>query len=210
MESCGYGADGKLACNSGVFLGYKRSAAKPGGPDDWLAISGHARAGDSGGPVFNRRGRLVGVLWGTDGKEVVCVQAGRLHVLLDSAVPPAAKVEQQSLQAILQRTPTPAKEPEQDGCGCPSDIGRAKPECLERWGSGRRQPAPNVVVQPDPDVRRALENIDAKVGVLVEQRRPPQLEERKVDEASPLVAGLCMAAAVMAGFVVFFAAQKAC
>ena len=48
----------------------------PGGPDDWMVISGHARGGDSGGPCSTSRGRMVGVLWGTDGKEVVCVQAG--------------------------------------------------------------------------------------------------------------------------------------
>ena len=69
-ESCGYGPDGRLACNSGLFLGYKRSAETPDGPDDWFAISGHARGGDSGGGVFNRAGKLVGVLWGTDGQEV--------------------------------------------------------------------------------------------------------------------------------------------
>ena len=87
LESCGYGPDGRLACNSGLFLGYQRCGQRPQGPDDWMILSGHARQGDSGGPVFNERGRLVGVLWGTDGEEVVAVQAGRLHVLLDAAVP---------------------------------------------------------------------------------------------------------------------------
>ena len=46
LESCGYGPDGRLACNSGLFLGYKRSAETPDGPDDWFTISGHARGGD--------------------------------------------------------------------------------------------------------------------------------------------------------------------
>jgi thiol-disulfide isomerase/thioredoxin len=105
LESCGYGPDGRLACNSGLFLGYKRSSAAPHGPDDWFTISGHARGGDSGGGVFNSSGRLVGVLWGTDGQEVVCVQAGRLHKLLDQAVVHEDAMQQKS---ILQRVPTPA------------------------------------------------------------------------------------------------------
>ena len=103
LESCGYGADGQLACNTGLFLGYKRSGTCPQGPDDWMAISGHARQGDSGGGVFNAHGRLVGVLWGTDGKEVVCVQAGRLHVLLQTAV----STHMYRQQAYTERRPTP-------------------------------------------------------------------------------------------------------
>ena len=48
-------------------------------------MSGPARRGDSGGPIFNDRGRVVGILWGTDGKTVIGVQAGRLHVALEEA-----------------------------------------------------------------------------------------------------------------------------
>ncbi len=128
LESCGYGPDGKLAVNTGLFLGYKRSTQTPNGPDDWFEISGHARPGDSGGGVFNERGRLVGVLWGTNGEVVVGVQAGRLHLLLDSAVPKT--IEQKALvltgtvpifvsakmglspwasSQSLQRNPTPPK-----------------------------------------------------------------------------------------------------
>ena len=105
LESCGYGADGQLACNSGLFLSYKRSNETPNGPDDWFTISGHARQGDSGGGVFNEQGKLVGVLWGTDGQEVVCVQAGRLQKLLDTAIVRTDAAQQKS---ILQRVPTPA------------------------------------------------------------------------------------------------------
>ena len=124
LESCGYGPDGRLACNSGLFLGYKRSGERPQGPDDWMILSGHARQGDSGGPVFNERGRLVGVLWGTDGEAVAAVQAGRLHLLLEAAMSErqggrgtaASSVEPKaeggiSLVALPSpegRTPTPA------------------------------------------------------------------------------------------------------
>jgi len=86
LESAGYGPDGKLAVNVGVFRGYRRSTAAGDGHDDWMEISGHARQGDSGGPVFNARGRVVGVLWGTDGETVMCVQPGRLHVVIESAM----------------------------------------------------------------------------------------------------------------------------
>jgi hypothetical protein len=114
LESCGYGPDGRLACNTGLFIGYRRSTRTPNGPDDWFEISGHARQGDSGGGIFNQRGRLVGVLWGTNGEVVVGVQAGRIHALLDEAL------------ADRNNTAEPAAEPEADdcpegqgGCGCP-------------------------------------------------------------------------------------------
>ncbi len=99
LESCGYGADDKLASNSGLFKGYRRSTAAMQGPDDWMVISGHARQGDSGGPVFDSKGRVVGVLWGTDGQTVVCVQPGRIHVMLNEVI--AQRL------AIYNRRPTP-------------------------------------------------------------------------------------------------------
>lgn len=93
LESCGYGPDGKLACCTGRFSGYRRSTAAGTDTDDWMALSGYVRAGDSGGPIFNERGRLVGVVWGgeRDGDRIsngiVAVQAGRIHLLLEAAFP---------------------------------------------------------------------------------------------------------------------------
>jgi thioredoxin 1 len=89
LESCGYGPDEKFAVNSGRFIGYRRySGAGSDGPDDWFGISGHSRNGDSGGPVYNARGRVVGILWGgnDDADGVWCVQAGRLHVAIRDAM----------------------------------------------------------------------------------------------------------------------------
>ena len=86
LTSCGYGGlETKLAANTGLFIGYRRGASDGDGHDDWFEMSGPARQGDSGGPIFNERGRVVGILWGTDGKTVIGVQAGRLHVALQEA-----------------------------------------------------------------------------------------------------------------------------
>jgi hypothetical protein len=109
LESCGYGPDGKLACNGGLFLGYRRSSADPAkGPDDWFEISGHARPGDSGGPIFNARGCVVGILWGTNGEIVVGVQPGRIHIAIKDALTVRQSAFQPGVYRETQeRNPTP-------------------------------------------------------------------------------------------------------
>ncbi len=238
LESCGYGPDGRLACNSGLFLGYRRSTETPQGPDDWLAISGRARGGDSGGPVFNRRGRVVGVLWGTDSEEVVCVQAGRIHKLLDAAVPePRAIVAEQ--RAILQRNPTPAKPdylpqppmasvPRQPADSAAAGGGCCPPgqPCDETAATGRLPTQPLLPWRGDAE--RRDDDLDARIrGLLAAQELerqerlareaagpsvvvepPPKVEAVANDEPSPLIAGLCILGAVVAGFVIYFATQK--
>jgi S1-C subfamily serine protease len=85
LEACGYGPDGRLAHHMGHFLGY-RAPVDENAVTDWLAISGRSRDGDSGGPVFDNKGRVMAVLWGTDLDAMLGAQAGRLHVLLQTAV----------------------------------------------------------------------------------------------------------------------------
>jgi len=219
LESCGYGPDGKLACNSGLFLGYKRSAQAQNGPDDWMEISGHARGGDSGGPIFNANGRVVGVLWGSDGQHVLGVQAGRVHRLLDEAVP--ERVEQKVLVrlSVFERKPTlpsPGPSTSVQPAAPLVPVPAVQNQVAKRESIGQiigRKPIPQppqVVVQSDPEVRQALGSIDAKIGVLVEQRQPQQqpVDKPKPEEPSPLIAGLCILAAIAAGFVVYFATQK--
>jgi hypothetical protein len=250
LESCGYGPDGQLACNSGLFLGYKRSTQAQNGPDDWMEISGHARGGDSGGSIFNEQGRVVGVLWGTDGERVVGVQAGRIHKLLDEAIPNAIEQKAFVLLNIFERNPTPPRPGPlvpptcPPGCDCasvpgplpyvpseqtgpPKPYGKplaplvpvpemrgnvAKPESIGQiFGRKPIPQPPQVVVQSDPEVRQALGNIDAKIGVLVEQRQPQQqkpAEKPKAEEPSPLLAGLCIVGAIVIGFVIYFAGSS--
>ena len=74
--SAGYGGEGKYLVNSG------RVQVSTG---DRMVISGRARGGDSGGPVFDRRGLLVGVLWGTTNNQVFITAGPRTHTFLRRA-----------------------------------------------------------------------------------------------------------------------------
>jgi hypothetical protein len=50
---------------------------------DWV-ITGPARGGDSGGPVWTNEG-IVGVIWGTDGRETLCTSLPQLVNFFTSA-----------------------------------------------------------------------------------------------------------------------------
>ncbi len=78
--SCGYGPDGRYRCNQGRALGYASTAGTK--THETLRLSGSARDGDSGGPVLNRRGELVAVIWGTDGRTVAGTYCGRIRRFL--------------------------------------------------------------------------------------------------------------------------------
>jgi hypothetical protein len=235
LESCGYGPDGKLACNSGLFLGYRRSSATPHGPDDWMIISGHARGGDSGGPVFNERGRLVGVLWGTDGKEVVCVQAGRLHLLLDAAAPARTFQQQADVVSIpieqlpeadarqtaeWQRSPTPPKEPPCAGCAggscCPSTAVDAtaaygKKQPLIKWREGAQRKDAELDARIEALV--ALQERQAKSAAVTPAKPetpigPEQPSEVKKAEASPAVAAIVILGGLAVGGIFYSLTKK--
>jgi len=75
--SCGFGSGGKVCWNVGRIKGFGRSKNGSSGPADTMILSGQARGGDSGGPIFNAKGRICGVLWGSSNTEVVGTQVGR-------------------------------------------------------------------------------------------------------------------------------------
>ena len=208
LESCGYGPDGKFAVNEGVFQGYRRASADGlDGPDDWMVISGHARQGDSGGPVFDGRGRVVGILWGTDGREVICVQPGRIHVLLQAVI-----AEQ---LAYLERRPTPPAEAPLE------PVQWKKPAEQAGIRSGDKKPILPWRADEEAVNREQTEQIDKLIelerlraanaakpatDVSVNIQTPEKAAaEKTADKASPLVAGLCIFAAVALGFVIYFA-----
>ncbi|MBN1909751.1 MAG: trypsin-like peptidase domain-containing protein, partial [Pirellulales bacterium] len=104
LRSCGYGQNGRYWCNQGVARGYVVVQGRPG--HETLELLGMARQGDSGGPVFNRHGRLVAVLWGTNGRIVGGTYCGRIRQFLAGLLcPPRPKDTQPNGTTIPGASP---------------------------------------------------------------------------------------------------------
>jgi hypothetical protein len=221
LESCGYGPDGRLACNHGLFVGYRRSSQSLAGPDDWMVVSGHARQGDSGGPIFNRNGRIIGVIWGTDGETVIGVQAGRLHLLLDAAVRPSERNPAPHVPnpTSLVRIPTPAKEADATvnadyGCavGGTCDLAAAKKkEPLLKWRreTQNRDDAQDARIEALIELQErqvhaanptpAANGSDAKIAASDSQDN---------EKSSPLIAAVCIAGSIGIASALYFLTAK--
>jgi hypothetical protein len=170
LESCGYGPDGKLAVNIGNFQRYTRSThQRSDGPDDWFVIAGHARQGDSGGPVFNKAGKVVGVLWGTDGQTVVCVQAGRLHVLLDAAIP--------AKQTGFPQTGFPTRPmPAPPTQVTPPSILPQPVDPIDALRSDYWLPFRRDMAESSASLNRKLDELDRRLGEINANLNRPQLQ----------------------------------
>ena len=77
-----------------------------------LCLTGSARDGDSGGPVLNQHGELVGVLWGTDGRTVHATYCGRIRRFLANLLPGlgSSRPPRQPPPSSSPATPAPADE----------------------------------------------------------------------------------------------------
>jgi hypothetical protein len=84
LTSCGFGPDGRWRSTPGQARGYVQAAGTSA--PETLEMSGAARQGDSGGPIFNSRGQLAAVLWGTDGHSIGGTYCGRVRAFLAGIV----------------------------------------------------------------------------------------------------------------------------
>lgn len=107
LTSCGYGPDGRFLINRGTVRGYVRAAGTTA--FETLEMTGAARQGDSGGPILNRAGELVAVLWGSDGQTVSGTYCGRIRRFLAqvlNALNPSPVVGSQQIAPTFPAIPT--------------------------------------------------------------------------------------------------------
>ncbi len=231
LQSCGFGSNDRLAVNTGRFLGYKRSTQARIGVDDWMELSGPARGGDSGGPIFNAAGKVVGVLWGStydrrrvrSSDIVIGAQCGRIHLALQAAVgrkvPRKTRVIE-TASAAYYATPCGTRVtrpliPVAWTGGRNPTLAPPRPDqtklfpnlCPPRPTPPAIPTPPNVIVQNDPAVAAALQSIDGKLSVVISNTTPPGEEaadKADTDGPKPLIIVFCILAAVMvAGFIFY-------
>lgn len=112
---------------------------------DWFEHENPAIPGDSGGPVFNEAGQLIGCLWGTDGRHTIATGCGRFHLFVKPLFPRLAQWRANRIANQIQGI-----SPAQCGPGgCPP----------QQYGGGGVNVSPGygtpTPVQPSPPVQPA-------------------------------------------------------
>ncbi len=87
----GYGPDGRFRSIKGRACGYAQIQGS--NTHETLEMTGAARQGDSGGPIFNRQGELVAVLWGSNRTTVTGTYCGRIRRFLSNLLGTPAQTE---------------------------------------------------------------------------------------------------------------------
>lgn len=108
LASAGYGPHGQYATHRGRALGY---VSLDGKSHNVLEMTGSARQGDSGGPIWNAQGQLAGVIFGTDGRTVDGAHCRSVREMLERFAKPQAADRGQPREETPVHTP-PAKTPQ--------------------------------------------------------------------------------------------------
>ena len=96
LTIAGYGS-GKYRAANGKCTQYV--APGPKFPFEIVELAATARQGDSGGPIFNSRGEMAGVLFGEGHGRTAGSYCGRVQWFLSSVVPPAELTGQRTMIA---------------------------------------------------------------------------------------------------------------
>lgn len=196
LENVGYGTDGILSRSTCSFLRYtgpNRSDLKSA---DWAAARGRAEQGDSGGPVFNENGKVVGIVWGSDGGEVVFTQTGRLIAFLQGTVPYQKPIVPKSL---VFTDATPMRPVPQSGLLFEAGLFCNKP----------KPQTPPVIVRTDPNLQPTLDRMDSRlVQIQVNTEKDKQDAKKEEDDKPNILIGGCVFLSALIATVAFFLFRK--
>jgi hypothetical protein len=130
LTIAGYGG-GRYRASTGRLIDY--AAPAQSFPFELLEVGTPARQGDSGGPIFNSRGEVAGVLFGTGGGRTMGSYSGRVRAFLMTVLddferldPPTTMVAQQPVNAPAEQQAPQAADP------VPPVFETAQPELAAR------------------------------------------------------------------------------
>lgn len=173
LQSCGYGSDGRYWCNQGSTLGYARTATTA--TYETLELTGRARDGDSGGPVFNERGELAAVLWGTDGRIVGGTYCGRVRRFLARILSLGHLPRQEPEAVPVAPAPSPS-QPAQPGRDGPLEKIREQLDGL----SGRLDDAKRQRAEGERSWSQRMEKLEGAVVLIAGLRERVERAEQTV------------------------------
>ncbi len=148
---------------AGYGAGWYRAAAgrcveyvSPGDnfPPEMVELSAGARQGDSGGPIFNRRGELAGVLFGAAMGHTTGSYGGRVREFLGSVVDDMQRADPKETMSketmIAQQPPPSQREPRSSAPPrMPAVTSRPRP-VLASIADSPAPPAPPRLPRPSP------------------------------------------------------------
>ena len=104
LTIAGYGG-GRYRAATGRLVDYAAPAANF--PFELIEVSTPARQGDSGGPIFNTRGEVAGILFGTGGGQTMGSSSGRVRVFLLTVLDEFQRLEPEPVMVAQQSVPDP-------------------------------------------------------------------------------------------------------
>lgn len=166
LYACGFGQGGTMRAIRGRIAGYSKAV---GAEHNNVRIRGSVRRGDSGGPLFNAGGQLVGVVWGQRDGESYAMHGGPIRRVLGRLFPVIAERRRAAREGRSRPMPVERSDP----------IAQAPP-------IPRQQPAPIWQTPTGPPPR-----IDTGQPAPPKTPNPEQRPENSNDWAARL-AGLAL------------------
>jgi len=165
-------------------------------PFEMVELSAPARQGDSGGPIFNGRGELAGVLFGTASGQTSGSYCGRVRMFLTSVRDDFFRLRPNPAMYAQQpvASPEPAATPATPATASPVATGNA-PVAASAVAAGTR-PGPNPAAHPAQASRPAApaaaipsgdSGWTAAAGPLAADEPLVSLQAAPPDESSPSV-----------------------